>query len=515
MLIDTLLDFRRVLTLADYRAPYSDRYRLPKEHERRADAQSRLKIDREDFRELVEARIDEVYELSAIRRKVKRFVTTAINPLQMIADRIAVAYRVPPTRSLVGDATASDVFSRLMRETKIATRAKQWGRYAFITNVCHVIPWPVMSESGGDVSIRYVTVTADVSDVGIGSNPESPDVIWYDIPEGLPDLPQARTVFLDSDAWHYLDGHGELLRSFQHGLGIAPFSTFRVRPMPHGDYWDRHRGRRLVDATLDVGRLVAAMGYVRKDQNKKLMALFSDRLDDAVPNEQALQPEHPIVASAAPADVSFQVHDLTTSTSAFTDEINFHLEALSDSFGVPLFVLDPSAGNLAGTEMERSARAFSALSELRDQQVEMLRESEADLAYKTALIAQQFGHPLAVDPELVRETYEVRFAPLTFITHPRERMAYYTEAIGLGLLDQAAAYQHEHPELTVEEAEARVMEHAERRARINDFQASRNMPTDPSRDGDTLAALQGAQGGRPTGSGNDDAQEGAPGGPNQ
>ena len=497
-----------MLSLADFRAPYSDRHKLPREHDRRADAQARLKIDREDFRDLIEARIDQVYDVAAIRAKVKRFVTTAINPLQMIADRIAVAYRVPPTRSIRDEAEASETWAKLMRETKIATRAKQWGRYAFLTNVCHVIPWPVV-KPGEPVQIRYVTVTADVSDVASSDDPEVPEVLWYDV-QGAPGMPQARTVFVDAEAWSFLDGEGKLIDAMPHDLGVAPFSTFRVRPMPHGDYWDRYRGRRLIDATLDVSRVVAAMGYVRKDQNKKLMSMFSDRLDENVPSEQALQPEHPIVATAAPADIGFQIHDLTTQTGPFADEINFHLEALADSFGVPLFVLDPSAGNGQGMSLEQSARAFSALSELRDQQVEMLREAETDLAYKTALVADKFGHPLSVDPELVRTNYDVRFAPLTFITHPRERMAYYVEAIGLGLLDQAAAYQHEHPELTIEEAEVRVMEHAERRARINDFQAARNMPTDPSQDGDSLAAQQGREGGRPTGSGNNDDEPDSP-----
>lgn len=468
------------------------------------DARARLRIDREDFRDLVEMRIDQVYEVPAIRKKVKRFVTTAINPLQMIADRIAVAYRVPPTRSILDNAEASETWARLMRESKISTRAKQWGRFAFISNVCHVVPWPVV-KPGQPTTIRYITITADASDVAFSDDPEHPDCIWYDIDDAAPGVPDAAVAFVDSMAWHFLDAKGHLLASYEHGIGVPPIATCRIRPQPPGDYWDRYRGRRMVDATLDVSRIVATMGYVRKDQNKKLMTMFADRIDESVPSGQALQTEHPIVADSAPADVSFTVHDLVTPPSGFLDEINFHLENLADSFGVPMFVLDPSTQNRPGTEMERASSSFAALSELRDQQVEMLREFEHELAYKTALVAQRFGHPAAVSPEVVRESYDIRFAPLTFLSHPRERMSYYKDAISLGLMDQAYAYQNEHPELTIEQAEARVMEHAERRAMLNEFQAARNLPSDAALDGGSLAQRQGATGGRPAGSGTEDA----------
>lgn len=499
-----------MITLADFREPYGDRFKLPREHERRADARARLRIDREDFRDLVDARIDQVYEVAAIRAKVRRFVSTAVNPLQMVADRLSVAYRVPPTRSIAGEPEASETWSQLMKETKIATRAKQWGRFAFISNVCHVMPWPVQRE-GQPVSLRYVTVTADSSDVAFSDDPEHPDALWYDVSDGQSGVPGAEVAFVDSEAWSFLDDRGRLLARFEHGLGVAPFATFRVRPQPPGDYWDRHRGRRMVDATLDVARIVAAMGYVRKDQNKKLMTLFADGMDETVPAGQALQTEHPIVANAPPADVSFQIHDLNTPTRSFHDEIDFHVENLADSFGVGMYVIDPTTSNRPGSESERAASGYAALSELRDQQVEVLRESEHELAYKTALVAERFGHQYAVDPELVREKFEIRFAPLTFLSHPRDRMQYYTEAIRLGLMDHATAYQNEHPELTLEQSEERVMEHAERRARINEFQARRNLGSDPDMLGASLPELQGALGGRPTGSGNDDESDDSPG----
>ena len=67
--------------------------------------------------------------------------------------------------------------------------------------------------------------------------------------------------------------------------------------------------------------------------------------------------------------------------------------------------------------------------------------------------------------------------------------------MSIGATDPVVFYQSQNPGLTFDEAAAAVQRHIEVRAQINEFQAQRNMPSDPAHDGQSLAQMQGRIGG--------------------
>ena len=161
------------------------------------------------------------------------------------------------------------------------------------------------------------------------------------------------------------------------------------------------------------------------------------------------------------------------------------------------------------------AAQHAALAELRNDHIEWYRECERELAWRTSLMLQGSGHRLAADlpPDLVAETFEVEYPELTFVEHPEVRARVARERVSLGLSSTAREYQREHPEMTIEEAEAEVIEIAEQEGRLNELYIRNNWPRG-SADKQTLAQAQGAIGGQASGEArqvDDDDDDGEPG----
>ena len=154
-----------------------------------------------------------------------------------------------------------------------------------------------------------------------------------------------------------------------------------------------------------------------------------------------------------------------------------------------------AGGDYGNLSQLANTRSYAALAEIRDSQIEHLREAEHELAYRTALVLEATRHPLAVDPETVREQFEIVWPPLTFVEHPLVQVQVAEKKMALGLADHATVYQEMHPWLTLTQAQARVMGHIDRRNEYNAALAARNMTANPADDAMGLAQLQGRVGG--------------------
>ena len=107
---------------------------------RRVDMSQRLRIDREDFHDLSAEWIRDRYDTPEVSQALCKFIDPSANLLQRITDRLAVAYRQPPTRFIRDDEQASQNWAQLMKQARVHTVAKTWGRYSFLLNVCFVVP---------------------------------------------------------------------------------------------------------------------------------------------------------------------------------------------------------------------------------------------------------------------------------------------------------------------------------------------------------------------------------------
>ena len=453
---------------------------------------NRYRVYMEDYKDLVTERIRETYNTAIARRELAKYVTSALNPLKSITDKLAVAYKIQPTRELEGASEAdNDKWRSNMKESRIAVKAKQWNRYAFLLSTTFVIPELRMKAGNPDPVLSYQTILPHLVDVVFGDDPDHPDVIFYDIMNnGSGEV----RVALDSEAWYFLDKLGKILRVVRHDLGVNPAVVFRTEEPPPGNFWNETIGQKLFDVTVDVGRINAAMSWVRKDQNRKWAMLFIEDVDQII-GGQVNTPESVIVGQGPSPD--FRVEDMEVSIKEFVDEMNFLIEHVAEHYGVPsTFInLNSSPGDATNTVGLAGGKQYFQLGEIRQNHIANLRDAEHELAWKSALVMQRFGHPNAVDPQIVFDTFNITYPPLLFSDHPLQRIEVYKEELKLGLTDFAEIYMKENPGVSREDAEENVRGNIEEQSEILEFRASRNLPTDPDQQAMTVAQLQGQQGG--------------------
>lgn len=474
------------------------------ESARQSAMKKRLLIDREEHRHLIMHRIAETHNSLVVQNELSKFVSTAINPLRRIVDRVAVAYKVPPVRRLEGatEAQAIQWAQATKDEARIHVRAKQWGRYAMLCNTVHVLPL-VISESGAK-SLQYKMILPHCSSVTPSEyHEERPAILMYTLKDG------AGHVAVDAEAWWEFDENFRPRSSSgrKHSLGVCPAVPFRVEEPPPGDYWHASRGSGMVDVTCDVGRVYATMEWIRKGQQRKLLVLYDPNM--AMPEGQAMLPEEAVVINEDKGATELMVQDIVTSTDEFVKEMRFLIEQAAEAYGIPssLVDLDPSTNDAANTSEQASARNQAALAEIRQNQVEVLRDSERRLAYITALTMKAERHPLALDPKFVRDAFRVEFPPLSFVDHPIKQTQVLKEHISLGFLDHAKAYQRLHPEVSYEDAKRIVEENVIARGRVTRLMAEHGVTADAGHQLDNVNQQLGRLGGRPRSASDDEERQ--------
>ena len=475
---------------------------------RRVDMSERLRIDREDFHMLAANWIRERYETPEVAASLVKFIDPSANLLQRITTTLAVAYRQPPTRFIRDDEQASQNWAALMKEARVHTVAKTWGRYAFLLNVVFVCPVvrPMMDGDEEKQQLSYHIIMPDrIVAAYFGADPRWPDVLICEHQDGDAEpgyMAKGKPVYvaIDAEGYTYFNSAWEVVDFRPNGVGRKLHVPFRVTEGQPGDFWDRTRGRKLVTSTLEIARIWASMSYVRKGQNRKLLTLFASNLD-GVPDQQVLEAEKALVAEGEPGSIDLGIQDFETGVSGFANEIRLRVETVAESYGVPSTMIDLSSSisgqnaDYANISQLSAAKSYASLAEIRDSQIEHLREAEHELAYRTALVLEANRHPLAVDPELVRERFEIVWPPLTFVEHPLVQVQVAEKKMALGLADHATIYQEMHPWLTLDQAQERVLAHIDRRNEYSALLAARNMSANPADDAMSLAQLQGRLGG--------------------
>lgn len=448
---------------------------------RKASISRRLRIDSNQHDSDVVEHVFSIYETETSRRQLARYVKAAkaLNPLKRIADRLAIAYRIPPLREIEDDDEATEKLNRLYREAKMHALAHKIGRTAFLAGVVHVMP---RVKSNG--KLKLDVIVPHISDVILDQEDEDEAAILvYDTNT----VPGATRVAVDAEAFTYFDARKHIVSVVPHAYGRVPWAEFRTEDAPPGDYWGWARGEPLEATTLEICRIIAAMGWTRKDFSRKLLTLFSEDLSK-IPEGQTA--EGVFTGAANPTEIQMQALDVNVSPEDFLKEARAHLEHAVESYGVPLEVID-----MPEKTFEHPGRHSQVLSEVRDQQVEHLVLGERDLAVAIATVATAAGHPDAIDPELVAEKFAVTFPPLTAHDLPEQRQKNYEGWLMLGQMSHVDIKMRELPGLSRKRARELVKQAIDERNEFNELLASRNASLDPRTEAYSTTQAQGRAGG--------------------
>jgi hypothetical protein len=454
---------------------------------RKAEFQTRLKIDTERHRQLIVGRIHRLFKSKDIATDVAEHADTRRNVLKRVVDRVATPYETPPIREIRDIPEAEQRrFLEAYRDADTDTTAATWSRYAFLCNVVHVIP-----RIEGDRGLQWVTVLPHEADVVFDPVGErDPSILIF----GCTDH-GARNVAVDSERWWWLSKDWEVIDEEEHGIGCTPWAEFRVAPRQPGDYWCRGAGHSLVDGALQVGLISAQMEWARRTHAIHLLTLAIGTNDETPPG-QTQQGETAFITRGD--NTRFDVHDTIVAVDEFVKHIASIVEDLAESYGLPATEIDPSSGSTsdaANVFGPAGPRNYERLAKLRTSMLTHLRRGETQAAIRaSALLAST--NRLTATPETVKRGFRVSWLPPTYADTPKSQVDTAVAQMALGATNPIAFYQSQNPGLTEMEAREQVLRNIQIRAEIHEIQASRNLPSDPAKDGETLPQKQGRIGGQ-------------------
>lgn len=478
---------------------------------RRKEFTDRYNIQTDEYDYLIRERIFDTHHLSDTQMEMARWACGFFNPQKRIVRRMAVAYKRRPQRRIEGASkTDNRKWTELMRECQWDARAPDMQRYSVAMNRVIVLVVP-RKDADGEPVIDFDLVTG--SNAEVHREPGTP----IDAPPGVlcmrlptkswnpePGEPVCCTV--DARWWIWWDAQKNPVRIVEHGLGMFPGADMRSTRPPDTDWWDPHSGRGVTRTVAEVGMIAASMGWTRKQMCRKMLGLITESESDEVPDGQVMvHPEKPFIASGQ--GVKVVVEDLDQAVDNFLK----HIRALQDEAaelvtGAVSTLVDPDPDK-PGTP-EAGAHQHAAMEEVREMQVLQLEVFERRLNIVVAKTATKIHHPLAIDPDKVKEGFRTTWPRLPFLDSPLNRQEIWERKTTFGTADQVSALMEEEG-ISEEEAEERLMHIAKRRAKLDEFRAARNQTADPNappttvgekaKPGESLPQTQGRAGGQASG----------------
>lgn len=469
---------------------------------RQRDAERRLSMLRGDWLEYVQEYIGNTYtgtDRADLRAELMRRCDRSANILRRICHRVCVAYKVPPVRKLEGASEdQSKAFANIVDESRIKILGQRIEQYAWALNVCLVVPRVVPSlQRGGKPRVQLELVPPHRAEVFLSSeDPTSIELVVYQRRNRneTNDDP-FETVIVDSDSFKHYTSDGKLIRVEYHGAGVVPVVDFRLTE-PGDDWWSSDVGSEVVDATLAAAHVVARMVWVRSMFDRRREILMT-RDSDKVPRQFA---GGVITIPLDPSDASYSSMDAIVPIDEFEKHVDFYLRQAAESLGVPSSLVS-SDGAIGIKSESKSAQDYFALSEIRRGHISHLEEGEARLWSIVGRLLGEGKHPAAaaIGRDLIPGSFAMQFPDLTFAEHPAVLSQVWKSEIELGITSTVDVYMAAHPGLTREEAAAQVKRVAEEEGELNQFYVTRNLPRDPSQRRQTIAQMQGQQGGETSG----------------
>lgn len=473
---------------------------------RKRKAWERFLIYSEAYAPLVVQRIFDEYSDPETKRQLERFVDLSVNLALDVTLGTCVVWKHPAQRT-IRDASddALEAFQELVKECRFGSVSKALNRQAWYLGPTTAVPVMRGGKMTHDVLLPHFYDTIQ--------NPEDPwgnplAAGWdVQLPSGhlwamAPDKrPEAGAVVLDAESYRYysISDKTKIVATVPHGIGEFPGSTLRFDHTHATSWWGCDRHERLTHATIAVSVIQSALGFVRKSQNKWLLAITGNL--SGVPAGQKLDPETPISGNAeSPQLINFQTLNFDTDPKNFISHAVWIMNTVARSYGADLAsgTTVDSGGSAIGADVKFS---YEAQTELRNEQIPFARDFERDLWAKTIAVAKANRWRLAdklPDPEEFRDAFEVIYPPLsrTFAS-PQDEIAYRTYELQHGIRTYGDLLMNDMPDATPDQRHQQVLDNIKKQGEVVEELTKRDqsragMPGDPKLE--TPAQQFGAQG---------------------
>ena len=446
-------------------------------------ARRRLMILDERFAEVILDKLQQTYYDPGVKARLRRHIGVSINPGADITRALACVYDQHPRRRLDGGSEdANAALLSLNDLTSWRLKSKEVNRKAWFTGP--VLEVPVYA----DGVLRRDLITADNFDVLTSDRdplgqPIAAAYKWFEAGREVIKVVDQRSIYT------YAAETGDPVSVIPHGVrnpdGSPRFPGTLHRydcPTDINDYFSIRRNERLVDATIECGTIYTAMSWVRKSQNRKIIAAIGNL--EMLGTQSAQDPERPLLWDVGDENVlpKLTVEDVTTPIDGFRDHIMFIYRTQIESYGIPQDALtydfQASGSTGSGASVTALNLQHDQKTKLRNDQIPHALRAEQHSQYNLLAIARANGMPQAEAlPELgeFQERLDIEFPELTRVEDPQTRQIELDWELRRGLTTDAHIYQMSHPQLTLEESKERVLANLELQAEFNELKAKREL----------------------------------------
>lgn len=453
---------------------------------------------------LIAERIAQQFHSDDVKNEMRKFISVTCNPAHDIVEAVCAVWNHGVHRRIAkASASQLEAFSRLVAETDVDANASEWNRVAYYVGPVVVLP---KVRNG---KLRHEPLYPHTTELAFDPrDPLGPPIAAaYMVSPRGDNKAMANFAVVDSQSIRYYKFRGHLpeevveLRE-EHGVGEFPGATLRFEQPSQEDWWIADRHPRLQQGSFDVGRIFAAMNFVRRAQNKHLLTLIGPKVSLAT-GQSVGDPEMPIVqnvpkTAAGGADYTIDTLSFNTDPKNFLTEIRFIIEQMAESTGVPVTVqASPGTDLKFDTELDHNA-----LTEFRNNQIHWARNFEKDLWEKSLKVVRASesypGDQKAMLPKTM-DGFSAEFSPMPRkFADPRVEMEWWEFLISKGAASVLDILRRQNPMLSPQE----IKDIHKRNTKENEQWwaevAARNGAVNDTGDAVSAAQKNGSLGGRPT-----------------
>jgi len=433
----------------------------------------------EQFAPVIAQKLQDTFFNPEIKARITNHISVEVNLGADVTRAVACVYKVPPVRTFLGgNEEENKALIKINELTRWSSKAEHINRLAWFTGP--VLEVPV--ESNGKLTRRIIPgsqVDVQVSD----DDPLGPPIVcayrWVEKGKWV-------IKVIDQVNNYTFDREGKELDRTPHGIkgpdgkDRMPATLWRFDdPTNIADYWSCHRNERLVAATTTAGLTFTKMDWVRKGQDRNLMIAMGN-LDNlaagtGMDNET---PAQWMVDGNRDKMPHFEVADISTSVDEFVKHIQYVAKTQANGHGIPASAINFNFSDGEAVVMELSLQ-HDQITQIRNRQIRYAHDAEISSQYNLYAVAKEAKHPAAEampqDSADFDERLDIKFTDLVRVEDPTTVQLQQDNALKRGQTTLAHMYMETHQELTLDEADAAVMENLERNAKFFDMMAKREM----------------------------------------
>jgi hypothetical protein len=409
------------------------RAKAESEGERMLDAQRRLEILQDDWKDILLEKLHQIYRSPRIRERLPGIVSTEHNVFKRINGELSTVYKWGATRE-VAKAADQEVADQLWAEARIDHVLERANLY------CNALRDLFISPRIVDGRLRFDLFLPDRTSVI--QHPDDPTQAVALITErtlaNTPGYTRVERLYVDATVWRRYHDDGSVTE-WAHGLGRLPAIAVHAEE-PIDCFWNASIGSDIVDATLSVGADLVKLSRLLQFQSELQVAYSGNPRDVA----KAL----PLGAEGLwAAKGLFSVLNLQADPGHIITTIKARLGWIATQHGLAADVYDLSTTASSGLQL-RLKRA--PLEQARVRQIKSWRTIERELLTLTAQLTQREHPLLKLDPLAEYKLLDFHEEPM--LEDPLTQNRVWQERIDMGLTSQPRVLREMHPDLTKDES---------------------------------------------------------------